>query len=135
MVKKCLICGQEFQTVLHGETRKYCFECSPSYPKGSNQGRAATVTAIRQAIKRQLVKYKGGKCEICGYDKCIGVLQFHHIDPNEKDFDISKQYNNGQLDMEKFYKEVDKCLLLCANCHGEKHYLEGQEANPVKAPG
>lgn len=127
MIKKCIICEQEFKTVPHGETRKYCFDCSPSYLKGSNQGRAKTVTMIRKAIKKQLVKYKGGKCEICGYNKCIGVLQFHHINPEEKDFDISSQYNNGQLDMQKMYEEVDKCLLLCANCHGEQHFLEEEE--------
>lgn len=114
----------EFETLPNGWARKYCFQCSPSYTHGDNQGRASAITAIRHAIKQQLVKYKGGHCENCGYDKCIGALQFHHINPNEKDFDLSSQYNGGHLDMKKLYNEVDKCKLLCANCHSEQHFYE-----------
>ena len=124
MTKHCVICGNTFETLPHGEARKYCFECSPSYSRGNNQGRANTITHIRHAIKKQLVSYKGGCCEKCGYNKCPGVLQFHHIDGNEKDFELSTQYNGGALDMEKLYREADKCRLLCANCHGEEHYSQ-----------
>jgi hypothetical protein len=122
MTKKCIICGADFETKSHGESRKYCFECSPSF--NDNKSRAASITAIRHAIKKQLVKYKGGKCEICGYNKCIGALQFHHIDENEKDFEIAALYNRGHYDIEPIYKEIDKCQLLCANCHAEKHFRD-----------
>ena len=121
MIKKCLICNSEFETVPNGESRKYCFTCSPSYTKNSNQGRASTITAIRHAIKKQLVAYKSGKCEICGYNKSYSALQFHHLDANTKDFELSTQYNGGHLDMQKLYEEADKCQLLCANCHAETH--------------
>lgn len=53
--------------------------------------------------------------------KCL-ALQFHHKDRNIKDFDLASQYNGGHLDMEVLYKEVDKCDLLCANCHAEEHF-------------
>lgn len=124
MKKKCIICEEEFETLPGGGSRKYCFTCSPSYNHGDNKGRGSAITAIRHAIKKQLVKYKGGKCQECGYDKCIGALQFHHINPNEKDFDLSSQYNGGRLDMNLLYNEVDKCDLLCANCHSEKHFMQ-----------
>lgn len=124
MKKNCLICGKEFETLPHGESRKYCFECSPSYKKGDNKGRASTITNIRHAIKKTLVDYKGGKCEICGYNKCIGALQFHHIDNTIKDFELSKKYNGGVYDINIFKEEADKCQLLCANCHAEKHFNE-----------
>ena len=122
MIKQCIICNNQFETIRYGEARKYCFDCSPTYSHGSNSGRASTITSIRHAIKRQLVRYKGGKCEKCGYDKCIGALQFHHLDPDIKDFEISAQYNGGHLDMNILYQEADKCQMICANCHSEIHF-------------
>lgn len=71
----------------------------------------------RKRKKIELVEYKGGKCEKCGYDKSISALQFHHLDPKEKDFTISgKSYS-----FERLKKEVDKCIMVCANCHIEIH--------------
>lgn len=71
--------------------------------------------------KLELIKYKGGKCEICGYDKLIPlVYDFHHIDPNNKTIEVSKILSKKPLDELKL--EVDKCQLLCANCHRELHY-------------
>lgn len=73
----------------------------------------------RYNLKEELVKYKGGKCEICGYNKCYAALEFHHKDPNEKDFGLaSKGYTRN---IEECKKEVDKCILVCANCHREIH--------------
>lgn len=76
----------------------------------------------RRKIKEELVKYKGGKCEKCGYDKCIAALEFHHLNPLEKDFGIasSSVYKN----LKALKLEVDKCMLVCANCHRELHYEE-----------
>jgi DNA invertase Pin-like site-specific DNA recombinase len=72
----------------------------------------------RKDKKRKLVEYKGGCCEKCGYDKCIDAFDFHHMDPNQKDFGISaKSYS-----FERLKKEVDKCILVCKNCHAELHY-------------
>jgi transposase len=67
--------------------------------------------------KKKLVEYKGGKCQICGYNKCEQALDFHHIDASQKDFDIS----SNSFSFDKMKKEADKCALLCANCHREIH--------------
>ena len=72
----------------------------------------------RRQIKIQAVEYKGGKCKTCGYNKCVGAMDFHHINPNEKEFTISN--NAGKWEIIK--KELDKCDLLCKNCHSELHY-------------
>lgn len=71
----------------------------------------------RKRCKIKLVDYKGGCCERCGYSKSIAVLQFHHTDPSEKDFTISGR----SYSFERLKKEVDKCILVCANCHLEIH--------------
>jgi len=73
----------------------------------------------RKKLKKMSVEYKGGKCERCGYDKYIGALDFHHIDPSTKDSDISGKKQTASW--EKVKKELDKCILLCANCHREEH--------------
>lgn len=79
----------------------------------------------RHKIKETLVAYKGGKCEICGYDKCTNALDFHHINPQEKSFVLNKGNFNKSLDVLK--KEADKCILVCSNCHREIHYNENEE--------
>lgn len=68
-------------------------------------------------IKEALIQYKGGKCQICGYNKCNSALEFHHIEPQQKDFSIS----GGTKSFENLKPEVDKCILVCANCHREIH--------------
>ena len=83
-------------------------------------------TVIRQRnLKKQMIEYKGGKCERCGYDKYYGALEFHHIDPSKKDFSLShlKRYTFNQIVID----ELDKCMLLCSNCHREIH---GEQLNP-----
>lgn len=72
----------------------------------------------RKRQKEKAVEYKGGKCEKCGYNKCITALEFHHKDPDEKEFSFSKYANNS---WDKVQPELDKCALLCANCHREEH--------------
>lgn len=117
--RKCVICGKEFFP--NFDNRKYCYDCSPI---SSKEDRAITITHLRRAIKKQLVKYKGGQCSICGYDKSLNALQFHHLDSSNKDFTLAAAYNNGHFDMNKLYQEVDKCILVCANCHAELHEKE-----------
>lgn len=119
--KTCLICGKQFTTIKYGQNRKFCFECSPSYSKNDNKGRGQTITSIRRAIKQVLVDYKGNKCSICGYSKNLAALQFHHLDPDQKDFDISTEVTLNDFSIDNYYKEIDKCILVCANCHAELH--------------
>lgn len=70
-----------------------------------------------RAFKTKCVNYKGGKCEKCGYDKCIDSLQFHHKNPENKLFAIcTKNFYNQEVE-----NELNKCAILCANCHFEEH--------------
>lgn len=85
--------------------------------KSSSISKSDLVINWRKRKKLDLVEYKGGKCEICGYSKSINALQFHHKNKEEKDFSISGK----SLSFDKLKKEVDKCILVCANCHIEIH--------------
>ena len=73
------------------------------------------VSKSRRKLKKKAVEYKGGKCVICGYNRCIGALEFHHFDGDDKEFNIS----HSSFGWEKVKKELDKCILICANCHRE----------------
>lgn len=115
-MRYCEICGNSFEIMDRGWTRKYCYECAPH--EDENMSHAQAVTIKRRAIKRALVKYKGGKCKICGYDKCMRALEFHHLDPSKKDFHPSKCLTKS---MNLLKKEADKCILVCSNCHAEIH--------------
>lgn len=120
VIKKCILCGKEFSS--NNYTRRYCYNCSPSGLTSTERQRR-----IKRTLKHQLITYKGGKCQICGYNKCEGALHFHHRDPKQKEFTLSQvNLNNTNFSMENMYKEIDKCDLLCANCHFEQHYLENE---------
>ncbi len=73
----------------------------------------------RKRLREMAREYKGGKCAICGYKKCSRALGFHHIDPKKKDFGLSSR--GLTRSWEKVKLELDKCILLCANCHMEVH--------------
>lgn len=120
MIKQCEICGKEFEPLPNGSTRKYCFECSPSSLKG--ESRSKTISALRRAMKKEAIRRHGGKCEICGYDKCIDALTFHHLDPTQKKFGLAQ--DGITHSWEEYLKESEKCILVCANCHAEIHSKE-----------
>lgn len=77
------------------------------------------VTKRRKKIREMAIEYKGERCSICGYNKCLKALEFHHLDFNGKDFGISEKGYTRSWDQVK--TELDKCILLCANCHREIH--------------
>jgi hypothetical protein len=85
----------------------YCFSCD-----------SKRISKRKKELKKKSVKYKGGKCKICGYNKCMSALHFHHRDPLKKDIGIAT-YSKNSFDSLK--KELDKCDLLCSNCHSEIH--------------
>src|SRR3990172_5985813 len=68
--------------------------------------------------KRKAIELMGGQCCLCGYKKCISAFEFHHKDPNEKDLDIAVAF---RMSWDKLVSELKKCILVCANCHREKH--------------
>ncbi len=75
------------------------------------------VKSYMRRLKERMVEYKGGKCQKCNYNKCIGALEFHHLDPEAKEFSLS----GTSISFERAKPELDKCILLCSNCHRETH--------------
>jgi len=75
------------------------------------------VAKRRKMIKVMAIEYKGGKCSLCGYNKCNSALDFHHI--NDKKFGLSLKGLTRSWEKTKI--ELDKCVLVCANCHREIH--------------
>jgi hypothetical protein len=98
----------------HGLTE--CVKESTGYHR-CKKCRQEAVTRKRQKIKKKLIELHGGKCSICGYNKSIRALHFHHIDPTKKQFGIAASGCCRAFD--KILKEADKCLLVCSNCHCE----------------
>ena len=80
--------------------------------KGAMEARATR-------YKRMAVDLLGGKCQVCGYNKCLRALDFHHKDPKEKEVTVSTVMHRRSW--ERIYKEVKKCTLLCCRCHREVH--------------
>lgn len=107
---KILTCKKHGETE-HTLTKDGRWRCKKCFIEHSSTKKRRT--------KEKLVEYKGGKCEICGYDKCIDALEFHHLNPKEKEFNISQSNYSKPFALLK--KEVDKCILVCSNCHREIH--------------
>lgn len=83
------------------------------------QNMGSRANKSRRNTKKLAVDMLGGECSVCGYKKCVAALDFHHKNPEEKDFQISHYRKR-----EDFLKEIEKCELLCKNCHAEKHAAE-----------
>lgn len=77
------------------------------------------VTRYRHKVKQKAVDLKGGKCQLCGYNKCNGALEFHHIDAPGKEFGISGE--GLSRSWKRVEEELKKCILVCSNCHCEIH--------------
>ncbi|QOE32633.1 HNH endonuclease [Klebsiella phage Muenster] len=107
------------------EIHKCNYEKNPQGKWKCNKCDIQRVSDRRRELKLLAVEYKGGCCEKCGYDKCIAALEFHHLDPNEKDFGISSSGHTRSF--EKLKIELDKCIMVCANCHREIHDDERKE--------
>ncbi|MDD5008389.1 MAG: hypothetical protein PHC68_08310 [Syntrophorhabdaceae bacterium] len=107
----CKICGRNYlYDTRRGHTKNKCNSCA------ANKGRVA--------FKAQVIRYLGGKCIRCGYDKCHAALHVHHPDPT------MKKLNRGigrSIPWEECVKELDQCELLCSNCHIEEHYIHRKE--------
>jgi predicted HNH restriction endonuclease len=82
----------------------------------------------RKELRERAIAYLGGKCRICGYNKCSSAFDFHHVDPLGKDFNIS-----AGTSWERIERELQKCELLCSNCHREVH--DGQHPGYLELEG
>ncbi len=94
---------------LRDKQQKYC---------GDKCKNKAAVDRKRKKLKLLAIEYKGNKCEKCNYFKNIWALEFHHTNAKEKDFSIS---DGNTRSWGKVKIELDKCILVCANCHRETH--------------
>lgn len=77
-----------------------------------------------QSHKRELILRKGGRCHLCGISyngKNGAIFDFHHVNPKEKDFNISARLRDNSHIPQDIYDEIDKCVLLCSNCHRQLH--------------
>jgi transposase len=81
------------------------------------QCRVESVARRRRKLKVMLVAEAGGGCAVCGYDRHLRALAFHHLDPADKRLQIS--WNGVTQSLETLRIEAQKCVLLCANCHAE----------------
>lgn len=113
----CEICGK----ILTGRQRKFC----------SNKHKQMAINTKHQKYEMQkkraeerriyFIEKMGGKCSICGYNKSIHALEFHHTNPSDKKFSLEsrRMSNTNMSDLEA---EAKKCIILCANCHRELHH-------------
>lgn len=106
------------ECILHGKVKfNKCID------KGKERWRCSkclidSVNKRRRILKTKSIEYKGNECNDCGYNKSKSALEFHHIDSTQKEFSIS----DGNIkSFNRIITELNKCLLLCANCHREEH--------------
>jgi len=102
----------------------------------------------RKKVRHMAIDHLGGRCSQCGYDRCLDALEFHHVESSVKDFGIS---NRGYTrSWKRVQEEIEKCVLLCANCHREHHaqlqlqreiageksgeFREALQGNPERSP-
>jgi len=105
ILMKCAVHGETAFKV-YGYGRSRCLRC-----------RSEAVTRRRRKVKRILVEEAGGRCRLCGYDRCPEALEFHHLDRASKVFALSGAGVTRSLSKARL--EAQKCMLLCANCHAE----------------
>lgn len=79
---------------------------------------------LRRQLKEDCIKLMGGKCMVCGYNSHLEAMDFHHINPEKKEYGISQIMNKAITNktlLTFLKKEIEKCILLCSNCHSELH--------------
>lgn len=116
--KICLDCKQEFSLNSFGANGKL-----PSgVPKLKPRCHKCEAVYNKENFYRKVFEIVGGeenyKCCKCGYNKYRGALEFHHLDPVTKDHNLAMMQNYSKAALKE---EIDKCILVCANCHRELH--------------
>lgn len=100
---RCNLCDREFVYSREQRTTK-------------NTCRTCLINRHRFKLKAYMIDYKGGLCQLCGYNECHRSLDFHHVDPAQKVSNLGGKHCVG---WDTLRSELDKCVLLCRNCHGE----------------
>lgn len=110
---KCKVCQKEYHKIWYSKNKKSVI----SRTNNNN-------TIYRERNKSFVNTYKLEKgCSICGYNKCSAALDFHHTYPENKEANIARLCKDS-LSIETILIEIEKCVILCANCHRELHYKE-----------
>lgn len=121
--KKVVLCKICQIDIPHGHT--YCPPCKQQKTEQNILKKKLNcptrIKDYRHRRKQKALDYKGNCCQNCGYDKCARALHFHHQDPSIKDGNISQMITSQKVKWELIQAELDKCILLCANCHAEEH--------------
>lgn len=115
-MKNCEICQEK----LRGKQRRFCSKKCKAVLEENRVNSIRSHNDRSKNRKVQLVNISGGKCKICGYNKNYASLCFHHRDPKQKLFRLDARHvasKNWNIILE----ELDKCDLLCHNCHLELH--------------
>ena len=115
-VKKCCSCGEikekkEFYKKTGNSLQSYCKICLLEFQKNRWIER-----------KKEAIIYKGSKCIECGLsypNEPYVIFDFHHSDPKSKKYDWRRMKLLGK---KKLNEEIDKCELLCSNCHRKRHH-------------
>ena len=100
-----------------GIRRSDCKECHSKQVKDRYVQNKAVINALKETQS----------CVKCGYNKCVAALDYHHIDETTKTDTVAKLSTHSNI--ETALKETEKCIILCANCHREFHYLN--EFQPI----
>lgn len=120
------------KTYNDNRTEKWCNKCEryltiTNFDKQANGLKSQCKNCIKYRQKRNrrnnkqtMVDYLGGQCANCGYNDCIAALDFHHTNPKTKTMELNRKIEC--LLTKEIYNELDKCTLLCANCHRTIHY-------------
>jgi predicted HNH restriction endonuclease len=112
----CTICGGP----LRGKQRRFCSRvCKNKDTNYHHQSYVRQQERGKQA-KLRLIALLGGQCATCGYRRNYSALEFHHVDPREKRFQLDMR-SLSNMNWEVILEEARKCVLLCANCHAERH--------------
>ncbi len=118
---KCTSCGEVNESSFYKGRKRACKKCV-------NQND----TIIKRNRKIAAIHHMGGRCVDCGYNRYYGALDFHHLDKSTKE----GQIKFGNWGMSRILKELEKCVLLCSNCHRERHgeedygWCRERESNP-----
>jgi transposase-like protein len=113
----------ELTCIHHGRTQ---FVARPAGGFRCLRCRSEAVAKRRRKVKETLVAEAGGRCRLCGYDRSVAALHFHHLDPEAKRFHLGHGGWGRAIAVQR--QEARKCVLLCANCHAEV------EAGVTKVP-
>lgn len=118
--KICSKCGRELPLERFEPGRNQCRDCRNARRKElrqQNPEKHREEAARRQKEQTEWIYSLKKECLICGENEPV-CLDFHHKDPNEKDFTIGKHRNKSK---ENLLKEIEKCVCVCANCHRKIH--------------